>query len=164
MGIGALDPLITYLNSCKERVDVDVLANLLANAQVASSAVADFKKFSEETYTRNTVSKTDSYELLVICWKPGQHSQIHDHQGSSCAFKVIEGVSTEEVFAVQSDGYVLPTAERSYQCGEVCVAQTSDIHRISNRSQKNNLITLHIYSPPLTMTTYQVMPAVAVNQ
>lgn len=149
-----LEPIIAYLDSCKCQASLPVLEQLLENADVTSDTVSKFQKFSDETYTRNTISRSSHYELLLICWKPGQQSQIHDHQGSSCAFKVIEGTASEEVFTLQSSGLVTLSTERQYPNGHICVAQTADIHRISNRAQKNNLMTLHIYSPPLSMTTY----------
>ncbi len=160
-----LSPLIAYLDSCENQASLSVLEQLLLKADVSSDTVAKFQKFSDETYTRNSISRSDYYELLLICWKPGQQSQIHDHQGSSCAFKVIEGTATEEVFTLQPSGGVILSAERQYINGHICVAQTSDIHRISNRVSNSNLMTLHIYSPPLSMTTYTVeAPSTGRNQ
>ena len=39
--------------------------------------------FSGEHYVRNLVETNDDFELLVICWGPGQISRIHNHDNSN---------------------------------------------------------------------------------
>ena len=98
--------------------------------------------------------------MLLLCWKPGQESAIHDHEGSSCAFRIVQGVSTEEVYRKtgKSRGetpLVESIGKTHYQPGEVCLAQDQAIHKILNESPKSDLVTLHIYSPPLHMNYYE---------
>lgn len=38
--------------------------------------------FSQDFYTRNLILRTDDFELLVLCWEPGQITPIHNHSGS----------------------------------------------------------------------------------
>lgn len=45
-----------------------------------------FALFGADHYVRNCVLRTEAFELLVLCWAPGQESRIHDHATSSwCA-------------------------------------------------------------------------------
>ena len=44
--------------------------------------------FVAEGYARNLVCRTPSFELLVLCWRPGQESTIHDHADSLNAITV----------------------------------------------------------------------------
>lgn len=149
-----LQSIISYLDGCRDRVDLEHLERLLRETPLRRQDVQDVCEFSRDTYHRNLVSKSEWYEMLVMCWRSGQHSQIHDHRGSSCAFKVIEGVAAEDIYELASPGKVRYVASRNYLRDDVCVAQTSDIHQILNR-EGGDLITLHIYSPPLQMTTYE---------
>lgn len=38
--------------------------------------------FNEVRYARNLVERNQYFELIVICWKAGQQSPIHNHEGS----------------------------------------------------------------------------------
>jgi cysteine dioxygenase len=86
----------------------------------------------------------------VLCWRNGQRSPIHNHRGSSCGVKVLRGVATETVFARAPNGMVLPTSSRELPTGFLCASADDDIHQISNlQAAGKDLVTLHIYSPPL---------------
>ena len=67
------------------------VAGLLARYAQAHDDWRDYVHFREECYARNLVSASELFELLVICWQPGQVSPIHDHQGQRCWMGVLEG-------------------------------------------------------------------------
>ena len=104
--------------------------------------------FTDDTYCRNLVRKTDAYEALVLCWRPGQRSPIHDHVGSRCGFRILKGRATEAVYESGSDGNLVSTVSHEYMPGDVCGSQDRDIHEIINATS-DDLITLHVYTPPL---------------
>ena len=104
--------------------------------------------FDDARYQRNTIAKTHWFELVLLCWKPGQATPIHDHEGSACAFKVIEGVATERRFTLENDGALTPNGHCHMPAGHVCAAKDGDIHLVVNEGDVD-LITLHIYSPSL---------------
>ena len=111
--------------------------------------------YAEDGYQRNVIKKTEFYELVAICWTPGQLTPIHDHVGSDCAFKIIDGVSTETTFNLNDKGLAYPTSVRKYHRGEICASDEPDIHRVTNNSH-NELINLHVYTPPLhAYNTYE---------
>jgi cysteine dioxygenase len=78
-----------------------------------------------------------SYAALVLCWRPGQASPIHDHLGSACALRVIQGTGTETRFHRRADGTLVEGGTHTYECHRVCGTYDADIH------------TLHIYTPPM---------------
>jgi len=87
---------------------------------------------------------------------------IHDHAGSSCCFKIIEGQSTETIYertdrTLDGEKLVRPVTSVIYKKNEICAANSGHIHRISNEGSAD-LITMHCYSPPLNMNTYLVDP------
>src|SRR5262245_10777756 len=55
-------------------------------------------EFSEARYARNQILLTEHFELVVICWHPGQASSIHDHGRSNCLYVVAQGQMQEEMF------------------------------------------------------------------
>jgi cysteine dioxygenase len=52
---------------------------------------------------------------------------------------------------------VRPVATREFLPGQVCCTQDTDIHQVCNtQSDGGNLVTLHVYSPPLAeMQTWE---------
>jgi cysteine dioxygenase len=155
MGL-SLSQLIAKLDSYSERVPLPELEALLASLELAPGELEAFYSFSAGHYTRNPVALGSAYQALVLCWLPGQESVIHDHQGSSCAVRILEGACHEVAYDWQPDGSL---AERPCCClgpAAICGTQDSDIHKICNRTT-GRLVTLHIYSPPLeVMNTYRI--------
>jgi cysteine dioxygenase len=155
-----LTPLRRYLDSLSGRMDLDVLKQVLIENNITLDDVRAACFFSDDHYRRNKISGSKWYDMLVMCWKPGQASLIHDHCDSSCGFKILSGVSTEIVYELTGEeNIVRPVSRRNYQMGELCLAHEGDIHKISNESSKNDVVTLHIYSPPLKMSCYEIDPA-----
>lgn len=98
-------------------------------------------------YTRNVLCM-EPFECLLIHWPPGSESAIHHHQGFwgyvLCLKGEVENV--EYLF----DGSTL-TEHRSVcaRRGGVINEPDGTVHRISNPSKTDALITLHFYSPAL---------------
>lgn len=150
--------LIRYMDGLTTRADLQVIDDLLREANVERNDMVEACKFSNQSYARNLLAKSPWYQLLVICWREGQSSPIHDHFGSACGVRVVDGVATETLFNETSAGLVRPTTQRNYDKGDVCVTSDADIHLITNEQHGSDLITLHLYSPPLQMRFYQREP------
>ncbi|MBU6413176.1 MAG: cysteine dioxygenase family protein [Planctomycetes bacterium] len=152
-----LAELIDYLDGLKGQADLGKLAKLLSGLKLTRKDVAPACVFGEKGYRRNRISGSDHYELLALCWRSGDRTPIHDHQGVSCAFRVVEGTGTEIRFAGTPSGLVCPTNAVSMKPGYVCAAEEADIHQVANmQAPGEDLITLHIYSPPIRkMNTYE---------
>ena len=65
---------------------------------------------------------------------------------------------TETLFEVAPTGQIKALFSREKQAGDVIGSEDTDIHQVSNlQPAPANLITLHVYSPPLvTMGTYSL--------
>ena len=76
-----------------------------------------------------------------------------------CGVRVLEGLATETRFEVSPCGALKATGSFDMDRGEVMVSQDADIHQVSNlQAEGQNLITLHIYAPPLLrMATYSIV-------
>jgi cysteine dioxygenase len=152
-----LGSLIDYLDSLSGRADLEVLSRLLAQLRITRADIEPVCCFGAQGYRRNTISESPWYELLALCWRSGHCTPIHDHRGSSCAFRVVEGVGTEIRFTVTPSGLVCPVATNRMPAGYVCAAEDDDIHQVANmQAPGKDLVTLHIYSPPIQkMHTYR---------
>lgn len=152
-----LAKLIGYLDTLNGRADLNVLTRLLQEVTITRADILPACIFGTGAYKRNTISASPSYELLALCWRSGHCTPIHDHHGVSCAFKVIEGTGTEIRFLPTPSGLICPSSTNAMSPGYVCAAEDSDIHQVANmQAPGQDLITLHIYSPPISkMRTYE---------
>lgn len=138
------------LDKYENRIPLAVLKDWLTRTSVTLDDVRPFLCFSADHYVRNLMYAGPSYQALVLCWHSGQRSPIHDHRGSSCAVKIISGVATETIFAQAANGMMYATGSRQLAAGDSCASQDADVHQMSNlQPEGTDLVTLHIYSPPL---------------
>src|SRR5882724_5760970 len=86
---GALAQLVRDFDSIATRMPLDVIIDRLRACEITLDGVRGYVRFDPLRYTRNLVVDGPSYNLLVLCWRSGQRSVIHDHAESSCAFKVL---------------------------------------------------------------------------
>ncbi len=137
----------------------DEMVELASGVDLDRLDLGEYRRFSRSCYARNRVVLNDHVELVVICWAPGQSSAIHDHGKSHCLYLVVEGEMHEERFRLNGSGKPEPTEERSYGPGDISVSAGHEIHRIHNRTGAD-LVTVHIYSPPLgdTMKLFTPIP------
>ena len=147
----ALDPLLRYLRGLETgRADLDTLQRLLVESRVTLEDLRGYLHFEDRSYCRNLVAESPWFNVLVLCWKSGQRSPIHDHAQSVCAFKVLKGVCSEVAYDLQPDGSVRPARTRDYRAGEIVASHDSETHEVSNLQDGGvELVTLHVYSPPL---------------
>jgi predicted metal-dependent enzyme (double-stranded beta helix superfamily) len=115
-------------------------------------------RFLDDEYARNLVVRTPHFELLVLCWRPGQHSTIHDHAGSLNAIRVRSGQLTSRVFrpvagAAVGEGPVELVSEVRIGPGQPLVGvDRGGVHQLADTSDAR-LVTLHVYAPPLRELT-----------
>jgi cysteine dioxygenase len=112
--------------------------------------------FCPETYARNFVCRTPQFELLVLCWEPGQVTTVHDHAGSLNFIRVHRGRLTSRLFAHPDDGRLALASEAALTAGGRTSVDRPEIHQLANTSGEQ-LVTIHVYAPPLThLTVYDV--------
>jgi cysteine dioxygenase len=131
-------------------LSLPVLEQWLRETELTADRLTDFLVFHPERYVRNLVHAGPGYQALALCWRNGQRSPIHNHRGSACGVKVLRGVVTETAFAYAPNGMIFATGSRDLQEGSICGSVDEDIHQVSNlQAGGADLITLHIYAPPL---------------
>lgn len=140
----------TELDGIDEQLPVQTILRWLVESQLAISDLANFLVFRRDRYVRNLVHVGPHYQCLVLCWRNGQRSPIHNHRGSHCGVKVLAGLATETFFTRAANGMIVPERTRHLLPEHISASSDDDIHQVSNlQSGGADLITLHIYSPPL---------------
>ncbi len=146
--------LIRHMDGLSAPEEISVIDRLLRQADVSREDMLVACKFSDQRYARNVLAKSPWYQLIVICWRCGQSSPIHDHANSACGVRVVDGIATERRYERDNNGRVVFTEEQQFREGDVCTTSKTDIHVITNQEPDRELVTLHLYSPPLSMNFY----------
>ena len=89
-----IDQLIDQIKeefSKKEKPSPDVIKGLLA-AYIAAGHQdwREFALFNTIKYSRNLLEFNENFELIVLCWLPGQESPIHNHSVRKLLISLIE--------------------------------------------------------------------------
>jgi cysteine dioxygenase len=131
---------------------------MLEGVEVNAEELRPYVSFKEGTYARHRVHLGQHAELLVLCWRPGQRTPIHDHAGSYGAVRVLRGVMWETVFEMEGGSGLTYKSAREWTPGLVTGADVPDIHQLGNPDVSGqDLVTLHLYAPPLTsLNVYKV--------
>ena len=145
-----LSKLVEELNKFDSPVKLAVLQDLLRRLEMEDDELHHFQNFSNTSYQRNRVACGEHFEALLLCFRPGQRTPVHDHAGSACGVKVIDGVASETVFESTENGWLYPTQTNHLAAPGVVGSVDMDIHQLGNlQTDGQDLTTLHIYSPPL---------------
>jgi predicted metal-dependent enzyme (double-stranded beta helix superfamily) len=103
------------------------------------------------------INLSDSHEVWVISWLPGQATGFHDHGGSAGAFAVVWGTLMERrVLGGAMTGQVLA---KPVGAGGSRAFGPRYIHDVRNAAASTVAVSIHAYSPPLPqMTRYDLTP------
>ena len=129
---------------------------LLAEMPVEEATLAPYLRWNRQHYTRNLIDKTELYELLAICWEPGQASSVHNHRDQNCWMAAPIGRLRVENFHLEfqdlATGKCRLIASNTVELtpAHPCAVDPNDpVHRVVNPREANErAVTLHVYSRP----------------
>lgn len=144
-----INEFIGRLNQFASRgFPVHEVHDFLQESTVSQPELESYLFYDSKQYTRNLVHKSEEFELLAICWQPGQEAPVHGHEGEKCWSVVEMGKLRftnylEIPFSHSVDVKVLST-----QIGEPGhIDGPADIHKVENPFERP-AVSLHLYSYP----------------
>jgi cysteine dioxygenase len=152
------DELVAWLQDQTTPPSIDAINHQLTQVHITPTDLQPYLGFKEGNYWRHRVCRNESVEMLIICWRPGQKTPIHDHNGSHGVVRVQEGLMWETMFSYNDEQGLRYQSGRECLTGEVTGAAEPDIHQLGNPDVSGqDLITIHVYAPPLgVLKTYKV--------
>ena len=155
----ALGKLIDRLTSYRTQIPIDELRGHMQAIRVASTDVEAYRHFADDKYARNPIFRNEVFEMLCLCWKSGQRSPIHDHKGSNCCVRVLEGTITATDFELLPSGYIKAVRSADLEHNTVTGLESADIHQMSNLQMAGQgVATLHVYTyPQATINVYNLI-------
>lgn len=168
----SIDDFITKLCTFEKGIITrDDVLDFCAGLQITDSSLAPYIFFDENFYTRNMIYRSDLFEVMTICWQPGQKTAVHTHNGQLCwmitqrgnmgvvDYKWLgcdhpENQNVVGLDCLAGSGHTRLDVVREV---EVCTGGpilTADklqtIHRLYNLSESDEqAISIHIYSRPI---------------
>jgi len=145
-----IDAALAEFSGLETRIPAARLRAWIESCPLSLDHVARYCRYHPEHYVRNLMRGGPAYHALVLCWRNGHRSPIHDHSGSGCAVKVLAGEAIETTFQTAPNGMAYAVGSKVLAEGSTCYTEDRDIHQVSNLQPAGaDLVTLHVYSPPL---------------
>ena len=149
----ALDALVLRLGrEFRGARSASRVAELLAEYAQGESDWREFALSSDRHYTRNLVAREEQFELMVLCWGPGQESPIHNHEGQDCWMAVLEGEMEEVRYPPPGPSVRGPLRSKGalrFRSGQVAfIRDEMGLHLVRPALSGTAGVTLHLYSMP----------------
>ena len=94
-----LEDFICEMSQIPSReLKLPALQDLFGRLDLSDELITQNVNFAASGYARNLVCRTPRFDMLVLCWKPGQVTTIHDHAGSLNVTRVFAGELTSRLF------------------------------------------------------------------
>ncbi|PMC39110.1 hypothetical protein CJ195_03995 [Bacillus sp. UMB0899] len=111
-------------------------------------------------YYRKLIYQNEHVELLVMNWSELECAP-HDHGHSFGWIQVLDGTAKNTVYKVNGDTLPLELFTEFQEQGKAFFAPKNGVHKMSV-SNDGKLVTLHLYSPPITgMKVYDLKKCAA---
>ncbi len=81
----SVDDFIARIRSFEQGIITrDAVLDFCDSVQVSDSSLEPYVFFDQKFYTRNMIYRDDLFEVMTICWQPGQKTAVHTHNGQLC--------------------------------------------------------------------------------
>ena len=162
--LGSIQELVARLHALPEDdITLDGVSKLVAATDVDDASLAPFLNFRDGRYTRNLVARSEFFDVIVLCWMPGQRTPIHNHSGQRGWVRVVRGALEEVTYetgpGVGAEACALATGGPLTESGRarfaaspavVTVDEVRAVHRLGNPEAEGGprAVSLHVYSRP----------------
>lgn len=153
-----IDELVSELRALPESEfqRLDRVREVLKTKAVDPATIEPFLSWDRQHYTRNLIDKTETFELMAICWDIGQVSSIHNHRDQNCWMAVPIGRLMVQNYRVISKDlaahrcHIEQTNKVEMNVAEPCAVDPAEpVHCVYNpREWNQRAVSLHVYSRP----------------
>ncbi|MFT5648489.1 MAG: cysteine dioxygenase [Aureispira sp.] len=144
--VESLEDLIECLNHSEPSNQGKILKQM----NIPISDFEAYASWAKKGYTRNCINRTKEYELILLCWKKGDITPIHGHDGQKCWVYQIEGDITEIRYKKNEADDLIETNKQQLSPGGLTfMNEAMGYHRLINNTD-GRAMTLHVYVSPIT--------------
>jgi cysteine dioxygenase len=135
------------------RFERDTVHQAVSRLATSREELRRYIQFRPDGYTRTLFFRDERFEMLVLAWRPGQKSPIHDHANSICTMYVLDGVCEATNYRQSTDlsqRALIQDATIHLSAGSTITVYGGDIHEVGCPSNASDgLVTIHFYLPPI---------------
>ncbi|WP_257346684.1 cysteine dioxygenase [Pseudalkalibacillus decolorationis] len=139
-----------------EGLDKHSLSNLNNVIETIDFTKEDLSPYITEPddlpYGRNVIYRSDEFEVIVLHFPSHTKTPMHDHGRSIGCGVVIKGEMTEVSYKNREGALEFVSKSKATQ-DETFHVPNQHIHVMENNTD-DSLVTLHVYSPPLSGVNY----------
>ena len=143
--ISSVEQLIKTL----DETELDKCIQVAKKIEIPINEFEDFSSWSDDCYTRNCIERNDKYELILLCWKSGDETPIHDHDGQQCWVYQVDGELIEQRFKADENGKLMQTNELLVKPGEVSYMEDNMGYHLLKNESTSKAMSLHLYMQPI---------------
>ena len=122
---------------------------LLEKFEYDPNEIKTYAGWSDESYVRHGIVKTNDFELILMCWDVDQETPIHCHNGKDCWMRVVKGELEEAVFERRQNEGLQLVNHKTYVAKDVAhINDQLGVHRLRN-SGGTQAMSLHLYAKPI---------------
>ena len=142
---GALCGLVASLEAHPPRDAVEAAERLGAAKLAAGDLMAwsDLEHADTDSYGRRLVHQSARFELMVMSWRPGDYSAIHDHGAAEWGAVRYFGAADHVSFDLSAGQLAIQSRATTRLDALLCV-EPSLIHLMGNAGQ-TSFVSLHLY-------------------
>ena len=167
-----IDDFVRRLRSFEQGpITRDSVLDFCDSVQISDASLDHYVRYDDGFYTRNLIYRDDLFEVMTICWEPGQRTAVHTHNGQLCwmvtqrgALEVVDykwlgcdHPENQNVVGIDclagSEHIKLDEIRKveAYAGGPVLTAdKIQTIHQLFNaRDERERAVSIHIYSRPI---------------
>ncbi len=142
----ALDSLVRKLRQRRDWRPAE-LVTLLRESHIGMDALkpwADFDHSPTDSYGRKMIFQGGHFEIMVMSWRPGDFSAIHDHGSTQWGAVKVFGPAEHATFRLQ-DRTVRTLKRWRMRKGDVVGVAHDLLHQMGNPTTDQSFISLHVY-------------------
>lgn len=142
--IHKIQDLVKEMNSS----EIQSFPSILKRLDLDSSELSAYESWDKQGYSRNCMEKNDRYELLLLCWNPGDRTPIHNHGGQRCWVYQISG-EIEEIRFDTSDSEPKEIYRQTLKPNQLTyIDDAMACHVLANPGDVRS-VSIHVYAAPI---------------
>ncbi|MCU4173670.1 cysteine dioxygenase [Carboxylicivirga sp. N1Y90] len=123
-----------------------IITNIIKQNKIVEKDIEPFTTFDHPdcmSYGRELIFKNEQFKILLMSWKPGDFTAIHNHGETEWGCVCFFGEAVHRLYSTKNNELKLIKKDK-ISSGQVLAVKGSVTHMMGNAGEKS-FVTLHIY-------------------
>ena len=126
---------------------IKTVSKFISQYNFSAKELDSYCFYKKNKYSRNLVHKEKDFEILIVCWNPGQVAPIHGHEGEKCWMRVESGALQICNYKLDRVNPLTLTMTDLTKGAAGYLDGPAEIHSVEN-VYNETAVSLHIYAKP----------------